>query len=373
MVQLEPPPAALPVDWEQIRITLRRQSEPTWVPFLEAGIHLVHKQRILRRPLRTLSDTLEVAERLGQPFVVGLGVRTVHVYLDTMRSTHIEAEENRSWKVGSTEGDQRRWAETGVGVIGDEADLEAFPWPDAAEIDLGVLNEAKRLLPGTYKVIVAIGKVFNLAWWLMGFEAYADALFERPASVEQLHARIADVNGAVLWRALDYECAGLVWHADDMAYRTGLLVSPQVLRRHVSPVYERFNTMCRQRDVLTVFHSDGNIDGLIDDVIKSGFDALNPLEPVAMDIREVERRVDGRLGPIGNVRLAHTLTRGTPEEVRSEVRELIRDLGPGGGYALASANSIPEYVPWENLVAIDSAWLAYGRYPIEVQSAEGPV
>ncbi len=53
-------------------------------------------------------------------------------------------------------------------------------------------------------------------------------------------------------------------------------------------------------------------------------------------------------------------------EEANEVRDLIRDVAPGGGYALSSANSIPEYVPWENFVALHSAWLKYGRYPIDL-------
>ena len=60
------------------------------------------------------------------------------------------------------------------------------------------------------------------------------------------------------------------------------------------------------------------------------------------------------------------VTRGTPSEVEAEVRGLIRDLASGGGYALASTNSLPEYVPWENVVAMHAAWLKYGKYPIKI-------
>jgi uroporphyrinogen decarboxylase len=71
--------------------------------------------------------------------------------------------------------------------------------------------------------------------------------------------------------------------------------------------------------------------------------------------------VEGRLSLIGNVDLSYTLTRGTPEEVEAEVRGLLQDLAPGGGYALSSGNSIPWYVPWENFLAMHTAWVKYGR------------
>jgi uroporphyrinogen decarboxylase len=159
----------------------------------------------------------------------------------------------------------------------------------------------------------------------------------------------------------------MVWHADDMAYGSGPMVSPLFLRSSILPTYKRLNRMCRQQGLLTGFHSDGNVDVLIDDIIDAGFDSFNPVEPLAMDIRALKRRVAGRLAIIGNVDLSYTLTRGTPAEVETEVRELIRDLGPGGGYGLASANSVPEYVPWENFVTMHSAWLAHSQYPIHTQ------
>ena len=85
-----------------------------------------------------------------------------------------------------------------------------------------------------------------------------------------------------------------------------------------------------------------------------------------MDINAVKREFGSRLSIIGNIDLGYTLTRGTPEEVRAEVRQRIHDLAPGGGYAVASSNSVPEYVPLANFTAMRQATFEYGRYPIAV-------
>jgi uroporphyrinogen decarboxylase len=79
---------------------------------------------------------------------------------------------------------------------------------------------------------------------------------------------------------------------------------------------------------------------------------------------ELKRTVGHRIALCGNIDLAYTLTRGTPEEVDAEVKERIRHVAPGGGYVLGSANSVPEYVPIENFNAMRAACLKYGRYPI---------
>lgn len=365
--ELTPLPPDLNPRWEQVRVVLTRVGEPDWVPFLEAGLSRAHKARVLGRPVRSLADDLAVAMRVGQPFLVAnLGLQTTDAVLDAMEATHVDIEDGRDADVGWVKGSERRWAHGTVGPIRSEADFESFPWPDPDKFDFSVLDEMQALLPEGFKAIVAVGKVFNLGWWLMGFDTYAYALADQPALVERLHAKIAQIQTRTVERALEYPCVGLVWHADDMAYRTGLMVSPALLRQQIFPVYRRMCEMCHQQDVPILFHSDGNVERVMEDIIAAGFDAFNPIEPVAMDIRALKKQVEGRLSLIGNVDLSYTLTRGTPEEVRAEVRDLIRDVAPGGGYGLASANSIPEYVPWENFVAMHAAWLEYGRYPIRI-------
>jgi uroporphyrinogen decarboxylase len=334
---------------------------------MELGLNRAHKPRVLGRPVQTLADDLAVSRRLGLPTVVlNVGLHIHPAVIDVMASTHVDIEDGRTGDSGWVEGSKRRWAAGTVGAIRSEADFETFPWPTPEDFDWGIFDEAQQLLPENFKATVTVGKVFNLAWWLMGFDTYAYALADQPALIERLHAKIAEIQGWVVQRALEYDCVGLVWHADDVAYRTGLMVSPQVLRRYIFPFYQRFNTWCHERDVLTVYHSDGDVSRVIEDVVDAGFDALNPIEPVAMDIRALKQQVGGRLGLIGNVDLSYTLTRGTPQEVDAEVQSLMRDVAPGGGYALASANSIPEYVPWENFCAMHAAWIKYGRYPIDL-------
>jgi uroporphyrinogen decarboxylase len=57
---------------------------------------------------------------------------------------------------------------------------------------------------------------------------------------------------------------------------------------------------------------------------------------------------------------------GTAEAVDREVRELIRDLGPGGGYIVTSGNSLAAYLLSENVLALSRAVQKYGRYPISL-------
>jgi uroporphyrinogen decarboxylase len=68
---------------------------------------------------------------------------------------------------------------------------------------------------------------------------------------------------------------------------------------------------------------------------------------------------------LGNVDL-NLLGMGSPEAVDQEVRELIREVGPGGGYIVTSGNSLAAYLLPENVRALSRAVQAYGRYPLTV-------
>lgn len=66
----------------------------------------------------------------------------------------------------------------------------------------------------------------------------------------------------------------------------------------------------------------------------------------------------------GNVDCAVTLVSGTPEEVYNETRDKILGCAPGGGYILASSNTIHNGVPGRNYLSMIQAWRDYGSYPI---------
>jgi hypothetical protein len=76
------------------------------------------------------------------------------------------------------------------------------------------------------------------------------------------------------------------------------------------------------------------------------------------------KRYGDRLCLWGNIDLNYTLSGGTEEEVEAEVREKIKALAPGGGYILATSNSITDFCKVENILAMIQAKEKYGWYPM---------
>lgn len=268
-----------------------------------------------------------------------------------------------AYAVGSSEQRQRNWATTHVGVIQTEDDLDRFPWPDPAAAPYDWLDLVAGMLPPDMELATSLkgGGIFERAWMLMGFEAFGFAVMERPDFVRRLIDRIGSIYLAFLERAFEHPRVRVLWLGDDLAYYSGTMVRPDFLRSAVFPWYERIGRLCTTGPLprAFVFHSDGNLWEVLEDLISVGVKALHPIEPKAWDIVEVKRHVAGRLCLIGNIDLGYTLTRGTPEEVRQEVRERIAQCGPDG-YVVSSSNSVTEYVPLENYRAMLAAVEEFG-------------
>jgi len=202
-------------------------------------------------------------------------------------------------------------------------------------------------------------------WFVMtfGLEWTLKAAVHDPKRFEKLLNKFGEVSvrDFIAWAQCDIKA--FISH-DDICMTEGPLFSPTWLRRHLFPWYRQIAEIARAHDLPMIFHSDGDIRPVIPDLIEMGFHALHPIEPKAMDIVELKRTYGGRLCLCGNIDLCYTLPRGTPEEVRAEVRQRIKDCGPRGGYCLGSANSVPEYVPLQNYLAMLDAWWDFGRYPL---------
>jgi uroporphyrinogen decarboxylase len=349
-------------NFERVRTMLLRTGEPDRVPLGDISVHPMLKAGVLGRPVRTPEDEVAFWTTAGFDFIpLEQGLQLTDVI--KRQSMH---EVEGHYAADTDETQVRSWAVEGKGLITARADFEAFRWPDPDALDYSGFERISRLLPPKVKIVAALGKVFTCVSWLMGLEGLSFALADDPDLVAALFERVGRFQYRVTENLLRFDAVGAIWHADDIAFKTQLLVSPRVLRAHVFPWYTEMNRLAHAKDRLVVYHSDGDLREVVEDIIGCGFDGLNPIEPPAMDITAVKRQYGKRISIIGNIDLGYTLTRGTAAEVRAEVRQRIRDLAPGGGYAVSSSNSVPEYVPLANFNAMREATFEYGRYPITV-------
>jgi hypothetical protein len=139
---------------------------------------------------------------------------------------------------------------------------------------------------------------------------------------------------------------------EDVAYKTGLMVSPEILRKQFFPRFKQVIAPLKQGGIKVIWHSDGNIMPVLDDAIECGFDGIDPLERTAgMDIGDIRKKYGKKLILVGNVD-SQVLTFGNEAEVRKAVRECILAADAGGGHFVQSdAGQIMPDVPVGNVIA----------------------
>ncbi len=258
------------------------------------------------------------------------------------------------------------------GPIKTEADLDRYAPPDPdADHRLESLREAVKRFKGE-KAIVFLGhETFEFSHYLLGG---MDRLFidyiTNPGFVERLSEVVWSYKGRVLERAAE-EGADVLLTGDDYAYASGPLMSPEHFGRFILPYLRRAVDVAHKGGVPFIKHTDGNLWKVIDAMVDTGLDGLDPIEPIAhMDIGEVKRRYGDRIAVCGNVDCTEILPHGTKEQVVDAVKETIAKASPGGGHILASSNSIHPGVKPENYRTMLEAAREWGAYPLDERMVE---
>ncbi len=360
-------------DFERVRKTLLLQGEPDRVPIMEHNIDRDVKKAFLGRAPQTLEDEVEFWMAAGYDYVpTAIGLRTaIRVTTGLVQASAGATDLSRALKISKTrysviedEERERGWAEEGTGIIAGRAEFESIRWPDPEAMDYSIFEELERHLPKGAKAIASIGYIFSTAVRLMGFQNFCEKLVDDPGLVERVIDTVGNIQIKVFEKVIRMDVVGATWHPDDIAYGTGLMIAPKYLRKFHWQWYREMARISRSLGKPLIYHSDGNLDEALDDIAESGITTLHPIEPKVMDIVEVKRKYGHKLSLIGNLDLNYLLPFGTTEEVDAEVRRLIRQVGPGGGYAVGSGNSVTEYVPVANFNAMRVAAFKYGGYPI---------
>jgi uroporphyrinogen decarboxylase len=255
----------------------------------------------------------------------------------------------------------RAWAPEGRGRIQSWEDFERYPWPSKSDISYARFEEISKGLPEGMGIIGQYGDIFTVAWELMGFETFAQAMYEQPDLVAALLKKVADLILSMFDTMATMDGVGALWYSDDIAFASGLLVNPAFLRESFFPLLCRIGDLASHRGIPFIYHTDGLLWDVMDDIINAGVNALHPIEPKAMDISEVKRRYGKKVGLCGGIDV-DLLARGSTGQVRLLVRRLIQEVGPAGGWCAGSSNSVPEYVPVENYKTMVETVLKEGVY-----------
>lgn len=193
-------------------------------------------------------------------------------------------------------------------------------------------------------------------------EEWYTSLTDRQEYIRQVFDRQCDTalaNLKKLHTAVGNQVTVAYITGTDFGSQNGPLINPSLYRSLFQPFHMKINDWVHRHTTWKTFiHSCGSISLFIDDFIAAGFDALNPVQCSAagMDPQMLKDRFGDRITFWGGgVDTQKTLPFGTPEEVRSEVKERIRIFGRGGGYVFNPVHNVQARVPVANLLALYDA------------------
>jgi uroporphyrinogen decarboxylase len=252
-------------------------------------------------------------------------------------------------------------------------DIERYPWPDLAHPGRfkGLRSRAQAIQAAGFAVVALSGvSPFEYCYMLRGVENWFADLAADPEFALALLRKVSQLQGAAALQLLEEagDCIDVIVTGDDLGSQSAPLLSPKMYRRLVKPFHAELLASIRSRTKARIFyHSDGDVYPLLNDLIEIGVELLNPVQVSACemgDTARLKKEFGKRLSFCGAIDTQEVLPHGSPEDVRSEVRRRISDLGPGGGYILAAVHCIQPDVPPENVVAMLTEALLAGRYPL---------
>ncbi|QDU71434.1 uroporphyrinogen decarboxylase family protein [Mucisphaera calidilacus] len=346
-------------DFNRFLDTLLLRKAWTRPPQFDFHIDITHRSEILGRPCVSPADEVEVFRLCGYDYV--------QAKLYPPMTELYEHQDRQRLAAGAD-------THSGAGVMPDYDTYKArrWSWHDMAEGKLDAISDTLDFIeqmaeatPPNTKLLVHIADIFTFSWEMIGFDAFCFASIEQPEWIEDvmgsLAAAIENAFQAILERVGDR--AGAVLYSDDIAYTEGLMLSPDFFRENLFPHIARLINRAKARNLPLIYHSDGKLYDVFDDLAAIGVKGIQPLEPKSMDPLEIQKGWPGRFCLLGNIDL-DLMARGTPDQVEAAVRNRIDTLNTHGGYIPGISNTVPDYVRIENYCRMIETIKSYPDEPI---------
>jgi len=102
----------------------------------------------------------------------------------------------------------------------------------------------------------------------------------------------------------------------------------------------------------TIYHTCGNTMHLIGEMAKSGVDGISlDSKEVGVDLKQAAKMLTKYVVLIGNINPSKVMLRGTPEEVKNEVINLLKEMDPYPNFILSTGCDLPQETPHDNIKA----------------------
>ena len=230
-------------------------------------------------------------------------------------------------------------------------------WPDPDRFDYRTATEQAERASRDFAVIGPWVSFFEIYCQLRGLEQAMIDLATNPEFVDAVLDRVESIQTEMMKRffrvASDH--IDLTFVSDDIAGQTGLLMSPDMWRRHLEPRLVRWCKFIHAHGLKVFYHTDGAAGPLVGPLIECGIDVLNPIQHACpgMELESLKKNYGHRVIFHGGVDNQSVLPFGTPDEVRTETRRCLETLGANKeGFICCSCHNVQAGTPLDNILAM---------------------
>ena len=236
----------------------------------------------------------------------------------------------------------REWIDENSGIIKSIEDLEnPGYWPDIDDMfDYNLFNEILKILPSGVKIIGGFaGGPMEHSMYLMGQVNLFVALHKNKLLTDRLYEKLYEVFVGITERLVKIEGLGILRSGDDMGFTSGTLISPRYLREYILPIYKEIIKISHQAGKPFILHSCGDLSEIMDDLIDDcKIDAKHSFEDKITPVTKAKELWGDRIKSVN--------------EIKEETKRVMEICSKGGGYAIGSGNSITNYTPIKNYLAM---------------------
>ncbi|RLE13522.1 methyltransferase [Candidatus Aerophobetes bacterium] len=224
-------------------------------------------------------------------------------------------------------------------------------------------EKAKKLYEETdYAIMIGFGgNLFETGQFLYRTDEFLVNLITERKEMEKMLDKLVEIYLSRLEPLLKAisPYVQIIQMGDDLGTQSGPMISPKLYREIFYPRHKKIYQYVKKNSNMYVFlHSCGAVSEFIPDLIEAGVDILNPVQISAEGMQP--ERLKREFGKDivfwgGGVDTQHTLFRGTPKQVKDEVKRNTEIFMKDGGFVFNQVHNILAEVPPENIVAMYEA------------------
>ncbi len=329
-------------DFELLLKVLRREATARPVIF-EFILNLDICQKISQRHKKPEPGSIDLYRMVIEAFKI-LGYDCAPVYtvgsgLFSFPKGEQEALSSRSQNQGA--------------MITDRPSFESYPWPDAQSGNYDIYHQLKSFLPDGMKLLgFSNGGVLENATDIVGFENLCMIYLLDPELCKEIFDGIGKRLLEFYSIVASMDSVGACVVNDDWGFKTQTMFPPEMMEEFVFPYTRKIVEVIHQQGKPAILHSCGNLKEIMDVVIDDlKLDGKHSFEDGIYPVEDAWDWWSDRIAIIGGIDMDF-MARKNPDEIYQRSLRLLEKTSEKGGYALGSGNSIPDYIPVENYLAM---------------------